>query len=193
MLDSPLLEPEAPEKKKLVRGDVSSPFANINLLDFCESKVRDEFGLALATVPSQFPIQIPVVVNGKETFVRSISIHPSPNEPALEVTHISRADIELADKALESAQKTFPAWRDRPVSERAELLEQLADLLEENRYELAALQNHEVGKPWREADGDVAEAIDFCRYYARRSLIELSPLKQGDMAGEDNILFHLLL
>jgi RHH-type proline utilization regulon transcriptional repressor/proline dehydrogenase/delta 1-pyrroline-5-carboxylate dehydrogenase len=34
------------------------------------------------------------------------------------------------------------------------------------RFEMAALQVFEVGKTWAEADADVAEAIDFCRYYA---------------------------
>ena len=35
------------------------------------------------------------------------------------------------------------------------------------RFELAAWEVYECGKPWREADADVAEAIDFCEYYAR--------------------------
>ena len=38
------------------------------------------------------------------------------------------------------------------------------------RDELAALMVFEAGKPWREADGDVCEAIDFCEYYAREAL-----------------------
>ncbi len=38
--------------------------------------------------------------------------------------------------------------------------------MQARRFELAAWIVHECGKPWREADGDVAEAIDFCRYYA---------------------------
>jgi delta 1-pyrroline-5-carboxylate dehydrogenase len=62
-----------------------------------------------------------------------------------------------------------------PLRSRAELLEKLADLLEQDRFRLAALQTHEVGKPWREADADVAEAVDFCRYYARRLIPELGP------------------
>ena len=41
-------------------------------------------------------------------------------------------------------------------------------------------------KPQREADADVAEAVDFCRYYARAALLELGPRRQGDLAGEIN-------
>ena len=70
------------------------------------------------------------------------------------------------------------------------LLEKLADRLEQDRFDLAALQTLEVSKPWREADADVAEAIDFCRYYARQSLIELAEREQGSMAGEKNLLTY---
>jgi RHH-type proline utilization regulon transcriptional repressor/proline dehydrogenase/delta 1-pyrroline-5-carboxylate dehydrogenase len=35
------------------------------------------------------------------------------------------------------------------------------------RDRIAALQVYEAGKPWREADADVCEAIDFCEYYGR--------------------------
>jgi RHH-type proline utilization regulon transcriptional repressor/proline dehydrogenase/delta 1-pyrroline-5-carboxylate dehydrogenase len=38
------------------------------------------------------------------------------------------------------------------------------------RDELAALEVFEAGKPWREADADVCEAIDFCEYYGREAL-----------------------
>ena len=39
--------------------------------------------------------------------------------------------------------------------------------MRERRHRLAALQVFEAGKPWREADADVCEAIDFCEYYGR--------------------------
>src|SRR5690606_3704393 len=95
-----------------------------------------------------------------------------------------------ADEAMNAAHAAFPAWRDTPLLERAQRLEKLADLLEADRMRLAGLQSFEVGKPWKEADGDVAEAIDFCRYYARMALHELSPRKQGDVFGEDNVLSY---
>ena len=39
--------------------------------------------------------------------------------------------------------------------------------LRERRLEIAALEVRETAKPWREADADVCEAIDFLEYYAR--------------------------
>ena len=95
-----------------------------------------------------------------------------------------------ADAAVAAAARAWPSWRDRPVAERAMLLEKLADRLQRDRFHLAALQTFEVGKPWREADADVTEAIDFCRYYARQALVELGPRQQGSVAGEENVLFY---
>jgi RHH-type proline utilization regulon transcriptional repressor/proline dehydrogenase/delta 1-pyrroline-5-carboxylate dehydrogenase len=47
------------------------------------------------------------------------------------------------------------------------------------------LQVFEVGKPWREADADVAEAIDFCEYYAREAEALASP-RRVHVPGEEN-------
>ena len=41
-----------------------------------------------------------------------------------------------------------------------------AESMRRRRFELAAWEVLECGKPWREADADVCEAIDFCEYYA---------------------------
>jgi len=106
------------------------------------------------------------------------------------VADVSYATRDDADSAVRAACAAFPTWRDTPLADRATMLEKLADRLTADRFELAALQTFEVGKPWREADGDVAEAIDFCRYYARQALIELSPKPQGDVPGEDNVLLY---
>jgi RHH-type proline utilization regulon transcriptional repressor/proline dehydrogenase/delta 1-pyrroline-5-carboxylate dehydrogenase len=57
--------------------------------------------------------------------------------------------------------------------------------MEKRRAELSACMVLEVGKPVRECDGEVSEAIDFCRYYAD----EMERLDAGhpyDIAGETN-------
>ncbi|HER62642.1 MAG TPA: aldehyde dehydrogenase family protein, partial [Desulfobacteraceae bacterium] len=190
MLEPPVLEPEAGEAGSMVPGDPESPFANVNPLDFCEEQVREEFAAAVDRMAHKLPMEVPLVINGKEIITEGPFTHTSPNDPQQVITRSARALEVHAEEALQTAMEAFADWRDQPVLERAKLLEKLAGLLEENRFELAALQTHEVGKPWREADADVAEAIDFCRYYARRSLTELGPAKQGDLPGEDNVLFY---
>ncbi len=70
---------------------------------------------------------------------------------------------------------------------RAELLRSAAEQMRQHRAELCAWQILECGKPWREADGDVAEAIDFCEYYAAGAL-RLADAGGIDLPGEDNRL-----
>jgi RHH-type proline utilization regulon transcriptional repressor/proline dehydrogenase/delta 1-pyrroline-5-carboxylate dehydrogenase len=65
------------------------------------------------------------------------------------------------------------------------VLRKAADLMEQRRAELSAWVVLEVGKALKEADSEVSEAIDFCRYYAD----EMERLDQGhnyDVAGENN-------
>ena len=190
MLEPPVLEFEESEPDVLVPGDLESPFANVNLLDFCEQKGRDRFAEAIIEIEDRLPLVVPLVLNGAEIYTEDVFIHNSPNDPEMQITQVSRGEVDHADQAIQIALKAFPDWRDQPLNHRAGLIEKLAEILEKNRFELASLQTYEVGKPWREADADVAEAIDFCRYYARQARVELGPTKQGNMAGEDNVLFY---
>jgi hypothetical protein len=74
------------------------------------------------------------------------------------VARIHLATKDQANQAMVVAQKYFPTWRKKSVEERAQLLDKLAAKMIEKKGELIATQVLEVGKPWAEADGDVAEA-----------------------------------
>ncbi len=88
-----------------------------------------------------------------------------------------------------SALKAFDGWRDTPVAERANLLRKVATGFRKRRWELSARIVYETGKPWREADADVAEAIDFCEYYAAE-MLTLDKPQHRDVPGEGNIYFY---
>ena len=62
--------------------------------------------------------------------------------------------------------------------------------MRQRRFELAAWEVYECGKPWREADADVAEAIDFCEYYARE-MLRLAEPRRRDVPGETNAYEHI--
>jgi RHH-type proline utilization regulon transcriptional repressor/proline dehydrogenase/delta 1-pyrroline-5-carboxylate dehydrogenase len=94
-----------------------------------------------------------------------------------------------AENAFQAASTAFKTWKKVPGIERAKILDRLADLMVRDRFQLIATQILEVGKPWAEADGDVAEAIDFCRYYARHQRELEKPLKVGNVPGESS-LYH---
>ncbi len=82
------------------------------------------------------------------------------------------------------ALAAFPAWRDRPAMERAEILVRAAALMRKQRDGLAGVMIREAGKTWKEADADVCEAIDFCEYYAREAVRLFDRQRLGRFIGE---------
>jgi RHH-type proline utilization regulon transcriptional repressor/proline dehydrogenase/delta 1-pyrroline-5-carboxylate dehydrogenase len=190
MLSPPSPGPRREERPEKGAGGIDEPFVNTGLLDFCEESVRTAFDRAIAGLGRSLPLEVPLVIDGRETVTEDVHVHPVPEDPQQKASTVSRGDVSHVEAALEAAARAFPLWRDTPLRDRAEMLEKLADLLEGDRFGLAALEGVETAKPRLEADADVAEAIDFCRYYARRALLELGPEKQGDVPGEENFLFY---
>ena len=72
------------------------------------------------------------------------------------------------------------------MEERAALLRRLADVFRSRRLELAAWMTFEAGKNYAEADADVAEAIDFCEYYAAQAPSLAGERETFPSPGEDN-------
>ncbi|MFQ5699356.1 MAG: aldehyde dehydrogenase family protein, partial [Myxococcota bacterium] len=72
--------------------------------------------------------------------------------------------------------------------EAGQLLFVAAVQLRRDRDGIAALEVFEVAKPWREADADVGEAIDFLEYYGRRMLELAAPRRMDRAPGESNTL-----
>ncbi|MDF2365848.1 bifunctional proline dehydrogenase/L-glutamate gamma-semialdehyde dehydrogenase PutA [Sneathiella sp.] len=90
------------------------------------------------------------------------------------------ATREDVGRAVSIAVVETKNWRNTPVNDRAEILERIADLYEENRVELMALLAREAGKSLMDGISEVREAADFCRYYALRAREEA---KKGDKEG----------
>jgi RHH-type proline utilization regulon transcriptional repressor/proline dehydrogenase/delta 1-pyrroline-5-carboxylate dehydrogenase len=78
-------------------------------------------------------------------------------------------------------------WLDYSVESRFEILNAVADLLEEQRPKFIYLLMHEAGKTLEDSIDEIREAVDFLRYYAQRAT-DLKPSSQRGPTGEDNIL-----
>jgi succinate-semialdehyde dehydrogenase/glutarate-semialdehyde dehydrogenase len=77
---------------------------------------------------------------------------------------------------LNTAQKSFESWRNIPFAERQELIEKLANFLEDNSEELGKLITKEMNKPISESISEVEKCALMCRYYAKAENI-LKPEK----------------
>src|SRR6185436_3734004 len=102
----------------------------------------------------------------KSIHARPMIVSRNPSHKDQIVGRVASATTDDVEAAIEAARRAFPHWSRTEVQYRAEYLELIARELRERRFELAAWQVYECGKPWAEADADVCEAIDFCMYYA---------------------------
>src|SRR5437764_10252572 len=94
------------------------------------------------------------------------TINPATGEVICQVAEGDKADVDLAVKA---ARKAFEegAWPKLNASDRGRLLYRLADLIEQHKEELAALEALDNGKPYKDAlNADLALTIKCYRYYA---------------------------
>ncbi len=168
----------------------TAAYRNCPHADFADSRVQSGFARAVDSIHRRLPFEVPVVIDGEDVRPREPVTRPNPADTREAVSRIHYATADLAARAVKSAADAWPAWRDTPLSERVGLLQKLADTLERDREQLAAMQVFEVAKPWREADADVTEAIDFCRYYAHGAPIELGIERLGNVRGETNDLWY---
>src|SRR5207237_1326877 len=93
-----------------------------------------------------------------------------------------------ADALVTRALKGFADWSRRSIEERAQCLERLADLLEEDRDMLMRICVQEAKKTIPDAIAEVREAVDFCRYYANQARTRLQSADLPGPTGERNVL-----
>ncbi|MCL5735999.1 MAG: proline dehydrogenase family protein [Actinobacteria bacterium] len=180
----------APTSTATVVSARPGPFQNESHSDFSQPANRAAMQKALATIRASLGREYPLVIDGAlvQSEQRIASVNPA--RPDEVVGLVAQATKGHADQALTAARAAFPAWRDTPASERAAILFRAAALMRERRFELAALEVLEAGKPWREADADVTEAIDFMEYYGRE-MLSLSAVRDlSDVPGEEDLYFY---
>ncbi len=168
-------------------------FKNEPLLDFTILQNRRAFQVALDNLDNQIRkgglIAKPMVA-GKEISCSQSINSTDPADPSIVVGKIDHADSALTAEALSVLAEGSLKWRGVPYDRRAAIIKNAAQIMREQRFELNALIVRESGKPWAEADGDTAEAIDFCEYYADEMMRLGPPQSMSSVPGEDNIYFY---
>ncbi|MDB9493395.1 L-glutamate gamma-semialdehyde dehydrogenase [Spirulina major CS-329] len=176
----------APPKVESDRPMIAkAAYPNAPDTDYANADLRTAAKTALAQVREQLGQRIQPYINGNyvqtDTYLNSVN----PSNPSELVGKVGQISMAQADAALAAAKAAFPQWRDTPVRERAGVLRKAAEIMERRRHELSGWICLEVGKILPQADAEVSEAIDFCRFYAD----EMERLDQGfsyDLAGETN-------
>ena len=179
--------------KDKVRESSLPEFRNEPFTDFSRPEIRSAMQAAVEKVRGQLGREYDLIIGGKKirTAEKFCSYNPSRKDEVVGV--FQKCTPELAARAVEVAHKNFARWAKVPAEQRAGYLLKAGEILRQRKLEMAAWMVFEVGKSWAEADGDVAEALDFCEFYAREMLRLAGPQPITPISGEENELRYIPL
>ena len=181
--NSPALSDGAPET-----NDRNVRFFNEPVADFSHAPAREAMAQSLDMVRGQVGLRLDLskLASPAPTGPELRSVNPSrPEQVVSTVQSYSPADVE---GLMKIAEAHLPGWEAHSLAGRVAIMRKAASLMRAQRWELAAWEVFEEGKPWREADADVAEAIDFLEYYASDMERLALPRRLSRYPGEQNEL-----
>lgn len=101
---------------------------------------------------------------------------------------VARGTAEDIEAALDAAHAAAPAWNTTSVTERAIILNKIADRIEDNLEKIAAIESWDNGKPIREPlNADLPLAADHFRYFAGAIRAQEGGISQLDA---DTVAYH---
>ncbi|MGB8355254.1 MAG: proline dehydrogenase family protein [Chthoniobacteraceae bacterium] len=164
---------KAPEKALLFetadaesRDHKAGEFRNEPPVDFTIDAEREKIRAAIIAMRNGIGQRHPLIINNKAVKTKEWDASLNPAAQGEIIGYAARAMVADAEAALRAARAAQPGWARRTAEERASCLECVAGLMRRDKAALTALEIFEAGKNWTEADADVAEAIDFCNFYA---------------------------
>ncbi|KAK9881173.1 hypothetical protein WA026_014521 [Henosepilachna vigintioctopunctata] len=94
------------------------------------------------------------------------TINPATGKTIVDIAEGEKEDIELAVEAAREAFRRKSEWRQLSASQRGQLINKLADLINENKEELATLESLDNGKPFQNSlAGDIPFAVSVLKYF----------------------------
>ena len=169
------------------------PFFNEPYADFHQPENREKMLAALSKVRSELGREYDLLIAGEHRKSGAKLRSLNPSRPSEIVGVHQKGSAKDAEDAVEAAYRYFETWSSRPMSDRADRLLAAAEILRRRKLEFDAWLVYEAGKTWAEAEADVAEAIDFCEYYARLALKLAHPDAVVQLPGEHDEIVYIAL
>jgi RHH-type proline utilization regulon transcriptional repressor/proline dehydrogenase/delta 1-pyrroline-5-carboxylate dehydrogenase len=155
--------------------------------------VRQSLIDALSSLDQQLrstPFRAAPIIAGATESTGECSVRCDPSNTTVELGSTRFASVEQASRAVAICAKGLNAWRARSFLERAAIVEKIGLMIKERAAFFTALIIREAGKPWRDSDADVGEAIDFCLYYAAEMRRLGPPILTEQVLGEENYYLY---
>ncbi|HLX12108.1 MAG TPA: L-glutamate gamma-semialdehyde dehydrogenase [Bacteroidota bacterium] len=168
-------------------------FINEAYTDFSKPANRRKQQDAIAKLEAELGKEYPNIIGGRKVTSKEKFNSINPSKSAQVVGVFQKGTKDDAQNALDAALEAFETWKNVTPEKRAQLLVNASKIMKKRRFELNAVEVFEVGKSWMEADADVAEAIDFCEFYAREMLRYADAKTAVQLPGEHDELTYLPL
>ena len=169
------------------------PFQNLPIRMFDEPSQISGVENAIEQLKASAGKEYPLVI-GDQSYTNDRPLPTTnPADPSQVLAVFQKASREQAESAITLAAETFESWKLTPAEERAEFLFKAAQALRQRRDQAVATMVLEAGKNWVEADGDLAEAVDFLEFYAREALRYAGGQELAPYEGEKPELFYIPL
>jgi RHH-type proline utilization regulon transcriptional repressor/proline dehydrogenase/delta 1-pyrroline-5-carboxylate dehydrogenase len=185
LLAPPILEGLTSKQSPLPQPTNTQHFRNEPQQDFSQADNRVAMQQALATVRSQLGREWKSSI-GTQRLTGPLLESRSPGNPEQVVGRLFSASSLDVERAVQMAVQSWDLWRGTTTERRVDIMRAAASIMRTRRNELSAWEVNECGKPWREADADIAEAIDFLEFYAADWHRLAPPKRLEQVPGELN-------
>ncbi|MFE4814295.1 L-glutamate gamma-semialdehyde dehydrogenase [Peribacillus simplex] len=155
-------------------------------VDFTNEENKKAYQEALQTVEGYLGQDYPLYIGAEKVTTDEKIVSYNPADKQEVIGQVSKANRDLAEKAMQEAVTAFESWKKVKPEIRADVLFKAAAIIRRRKHEFSALLTKEAGKPWNEADADTAEAIDFLEFYARQMLTLKDGVPVQSRPGEFN-------
>lgn len=161
-------------------------FRNEPPTDFTVAAARQKMHAAIQEARRRLGQRHPLIIGHQAISTRHWRASLNPANQGEVIGYAAQATVAEAETALAAARAAQKQWAQTPASGRASILERTAELMRREKTALSAVEILEAGKTWIEADADVAEAIDFCNFYAAEMRNLGRPKRTQPAPGESN-------
>ena len=172
---------------------IPTGFTNESSIDWSNPENTRRMSVAIEKVRNELGREYDLVIDGRRVKTAEKTQSLNPAKPTEVVGRFSAAGAAEVEPAMQAALKAFETWKYSTVKERTGLLFRVSHLLRERKFELMAWMVFEVGKNWPEADGDIAELIDFTDFYALEALRLAEAKTPVQLPGERDWLRYIPL
>ncbi len=147
------------------------PYKHEPFRDFTLEENRQKIAEGFELVKTYLGNEYDLIINGERVKSdKDLSESYNPADKSEKIGYVHQAGQKEAEQAMEAAKTAFESWRKYSFEYRSDVLFKAAEIIRRRHFEFTALLGKEAGKPWKEADVEVAEAIDFLEYYGRQNL-----------------------